>query len=175
MRMPGAPPVEAEDEFVEVGLEMLAAQPVVYAQGPDLDVGEDPVNPREHDVGGHLADDMRIVGEAGSAGISGPTIGFGGGAGDEVGREKGTEAGGRVIGDLVQPDAAGTKTSVLDLECADDQHFALMAAPAAGDRILLAAAHDFGFVDLDKAGQRFSVRGQQPPTPLTNRSGSSLA
>ena len=72
MRMPGAPPVEAEDEFVEVGLEMLAAQPVVYAQGPDLDVGEDPVNPREHDVGGHLADDMRIVGEAGSAGISGP-------------------------------------------------------------------------------------------------------
>jgi hypothetical protein len=139
MRMPGAPPVEAEDEFVEVGLEMLAAQPVVYAQGPDLDVGEDPVNPREHDVGGHLADDMRIVGEAGSAGISGPTIGFGGGAGDEVGREKGTEAGGRVIGDLVQPDAAGTKTSVLDLEGADDQHFALMAAPApAGDRIVLA-------------------------------------
>jgi len=174
--MPGAPPVEAEDEFVEVGLEMLAAQPVVYAQGPDLDVGEDPVNPREHDVGGHLADDMRIVGEAGSAGISGPTIGFGGGAGDEVGREKGTEAGGRVIGDLVQPDAAGTKTSVLDLEGADDQHFALMAAPApAGDRIMLAAAHDFGFVDLDKAGQRFSVRSQQPPTPLTNRSGSSLA
>ena len=32
------------------------------------------MNPREHDVGGHLADDMRIVGEAGSAGISGPTI-----------------------------------------------------------------------------------------------------
>ena len=26
--MPGAPAVEAEDEFVEVGLEMLAAQPV---------------------------------------------------------------------------------------------------------------------------------------------------
>jgi len=36
-----------------------------------------------------------------------------------------------------------------------------MAAPAAaGDRIVLAAAHDFGFVDLEKAGQRFSVRGQ---------------
>ena len=38
---------------------MLAAQPVIDAQGPDLEVGEDPMNPREHDVGGHLADDVR--------------------------------------------------------------------------------------------------------------------
>jgi len=36
MPMPGAPAVEAEDEFIEVGLEVLAAQPVVNAQGPDL-------------------------------------------------------------------------------------------------------------------------------------------
>ena len=78
------------------------------------------------------------------------------------------EAGGRVIGDLVQPDAAGAKTAVLDLDGADDQHFALMAAPAAaGDRIVLAAAHDFGFVDLDKAGQRFSVRGQHAAAQLS--------
>ena len=49
---------------------MIAAQPVVYAEGPDLEIGEDPVNPREHDVGGHLADNMRIVGEAGSAGAA---------------------------------------------------------------------------------------------------------
>jgi hypothetical protein len=56
--MSGAPTVEAEDEFVEVGLEMLAAQPVIDAQGPDLEVGEDPMNPREHDVGGHLPTTM---------------------------------------------------------------------------------------------------------------------
>ena len=42
--MPGAPTVEAEDEFIEVGLEMLAAQPVINAQGPDLEVGEDLFN-----------------------------------------------------------------------------------------------------------------------------------
>ncbi len=48
--MSGAPTVEAEDKFIEVGLEVLAAQPVVNAQSPDLEVGEDPVNPREHDV-----------------------------------------------------------------------------------------------------------------------------
>ena len=67
--MPGAPAVEAEDEFIEVGLEVLAAQPVIDAQGPDLEVGEDPVNPGQDDVGSHLADDMGIVGDAGGAEI----------------------------------------------------------------------------------------------------------
>ena len=43
--MPGAPAVEAEDEFIEVGLQVLAAQPVVDAQGRDLEVGEDSANP----------------------------------------------------------------------------------------------------------------------------------
>jgi len=33
--VPGAPAVEAEDEFIEVGLEVLAALPLVGAQGPD--------------------------------------------------------------------------------------------------------------------------------------------
>ena len=41
--MSGAPAVEAEDEFIEIGLEVLAAQPVIDAQGPDLEVGEDPL------------------------------------------------------------------------------------------------------------------------------------
>ena len=39
--VPGAAPVEAEDEFVEIGLKVFAAQAVVDAQGPDLEVGED--------------------------------------------------------------------------------------------------------------------------------------
>src|ERR1700747_3807500 len=109
--MSGAPTVEAEDKFIEVGLEVLAAQPVVNAQGPDLEVGEDPVNPRQHDVGGHLADDMGIVGDAGSAGISGPTIGLGDGTGAEIGGEEGVEAGGRGIGDLVEAGAGGARAA----------------------------------------------------------------
>ena len=44
--MPSASPVEAEDEFVEVGLEVLSAQPVVDAQGPVFEIGEDPVHPQ---------------------------------------------------------------------------------------------------------------------------------
>src|SRR5260370_7470921 len=160
--MSSAPAVEAEDEFIKVGLEVLAAQPMVDAQGPDLEVGEDPVNPRQDDVSGHLADDMGIVGDAGGAGISGPTIGLGGSAGGEIGGEEGMEAGGRVISDWAQADAAGAEAAVLDLDGADDQHFALMAAPAtAGDGIVFAAASHFGFIHL-------STTHPPPPHPHQN-------
>ncbi len=165
--VPGAPAVEAEDEFIEVGLEVLTAQPVIDAQGPDLEVGEDPVNPRKHDVGGHLADDMGIVGDAGGAGISGPTIGLGGGTGAEVGGEEGVEAGGRVIGHLAEADATGAEPAVFDLDGADDQHFALMAAPAtARDRVVFAAGCDFGFIYLDEAGERTATRREHAAAQL---------
>ena len=94
--VPGAPAVEGEDKFIAVRLEVLAAQPVIDAQRPDLEVGEDPVSPREHDVGGHLSNDMGIVSDAG-AGISRPTIGLGGGTAAEVGGEEGVESGGGLI------------------------------------------------------------------------------
>jgi len=165
--MPGAPAVEAEDEFIEVGLEVLAAQPVIDAQGPDLEVGEDPVNPGQDDVGSHLADDMGIVGDAGGAGISGPAIGLGGSTGAEAGGEEGVEAGGRVVGHLAQANATGAKAAVFGLDGADDQHFALMAAPAtAGDRVVFAAVHDFGFIDLDEAGQGAATRSEHAAAQL---------
>ena len=165
--VPGAPAVEAEDELIEIGLQMLAAQAVVDTQRPNLEVGENPVNPREHDVGGHLADHMGIVDDAGGAGISGPTIGLGGGTGAEVGGEEGVEAGGRVIGHLAQADAAGAEAAVFDFDGADDQHFALMAAPAtASDRIAFAAARDFGFIDLDEAGQGAATRREHAAAEL---------
>ena len=76
--MTGTPAIETENEFVEVGLEVLAAQPMIDAQGPDLEVGKDPVDPGQHNVSGHLTDDMGIMGDASGAGIPGPTIGLGG-------------------------------------------------------------------------------------------------
>jgi hypothetical protein len=114
-----------------------------------VDAGQD-------DVRGDLADDMRIMDDVGGgSGISGPPIGLGSGPGCEIGGEKGMKAGGRIIADLAEADAAGTAAAVLDLNGADDQQFALMAAPAAsGDRIVFAAAGDFGFVQLDKSGKR---------------------
>jgi hypothetical protein len=66
--MPGAATVEAEDELVEVGLQVFAAQAVVDAQGPDLELGKDPVPPRQDDMGGHFADDTGIVLMSGAPG-----------------------------------------------------------------------------------------------------------
>jgi hypothetical protein len=44
---------------------------------------------------------------------------------------------GRVISDLAQADTAGAKAAVLDLDGADNQHFAVMATPTtARDRIV---------------------------------------
>ena len=69
--MPRAAAVEAEDKLVEVGLKVLAAQTVIDAECPDLEVGEDAVHPGQDDVGRHLADDVGIMMDAGGAGITG--------------------------------------------------------------------------------------------------------
>ena len=77
------------------------------------------------------------------------------------------EAGGRVVGHLAQANATGAKAAVFDLDGADDQHFALMAAPAtAGDRVAFAAARDFGFIDLDEAGQGAATRREHAAAQL---------
>src|SRR6266851_1717999 len=70
----GAAAVEAKDELVEIDLEVLATQAVIDAQGPDLEIGEDPVGPGQNDMGGHFGDDMGIVVDAGGAEISRPPI-----------------------------------------------------------------------------------------------------
>src|SRR3954447_11847279 len=152
----GAAPVEAEDKLVEVGLEVFSTQTVIDAERPALEIGENAVGPGQHDMGGHAADDMRIVGDAGSTGVPGPAVGLGGGAGGEIGLEKGMQTTGRIVGHLLETDApgAGPAPAVRDLDGADHKYLALMAAPAAaGQGIVLAAADDLGFVDLDEPGQ----------------------
>src|ERR1035437_2981609 len=42
--------IVAEDEFIEIRVDVPAAQSVVRAQTPPLHQGEDPVNPRQHDM-----------------------------------------------------------------------------------------------------------------------------
>src|SRR5438105_10983471 len=73
--MSGTAAVEAEDELIEIGLKVLAAQAVIDAERPDLEVGEDAVHPRQDDVGRHLADHMGIMMDAGDASITGQSIG----------------------------------------------------------------------------------------------------
>src|SRR4051794_32131550 len=135
--------IEAEDELVEVGLEVFAPQAVIDAERPALEIGEDAVGPGQHDMGGHAADDMRIVRDAGSTGIPGPAVGLGGGAGGKIGREERMQTTGRIVGHLLQADATGAGSAVLDFYGTDNECLALMTAPAAaGQGIVLAAADD---------------------------------
>jgi hypothetical protein len=76
------------------------------------------------------------------------------------------EAGGRVIGDWAQGDLPRTEAPSGRPDCNDDQHFALIAAPAALDRIVVAAASDFGLIDLDQAGQRAATWGEHAAAQL---------
>src|SRR5918998_5077864 len=117
--MSGAASVEAEDELVEVGLEVFSTQAVVDAERPALEVGEDAVGPGQHDMGGHAADDMRVVRDAGGTTIPRPAVGLGGGAGGEIGLEKGMQTTGRIVGHLLQADTTGAGCAVLDLDGAD--------------------------------------------------------
>ncbi len=82
--------VEAKDDLIEIGLQMLAAQPVVDASRPSFEVGEDLVDPRQDEVSGGLPDDMDIVAIGGDRSVAGPAGGF-----DEV-----SEVGGAVGGDV---------------------------------------------------------------------------
>src|SRR3954466_14324160 len=103
---------------------------------------------------------MRIVGDAGSTGMPGPAVGLGGSAWGEIGLEKGMQTIGRIVGHLLEADATGAGSAVLDLDGADHENFAMMAAPAAaGQGIVLAAADDLGFVDFDEPGQGAAVTG----------------
>ena len=84
--------IEAESELVEVGLEMIAAETVVDAQGPAFEVGEDAAGPRQDEMGGHGADDMRIVVDLGGAEIGGQSVGLERRTGSNVGGDEGADA-----------------------------------------------------------------------------------
>ena len=69
--------------------------------------------------------------DAGSAGVGGPSVGLGGGAGREIIGDEGMQAVGRIVRHLGEADAARSSPTVLDFDGADDDHLTPMAAPAA--------------------------------------------
>jgi hypothetical protein len=62
---------------------------------------------------GHLADDMRIVTDAGRAGVGGPSVGLGGSAGREIVSDEGIQAAGRVRSAFPLPGGLCTRQVLL--------------------------------------------------------------
>src|SRR5512134_1202850 len=92
--MPAAVP--AEDELVEVALQVLAAQAVEGPEPPALEVREDAVRPAQHDVS--------VIGQAG---VAGPSVGDDASAGRGDGGDERSECGRGEVGDRREADAAG--------------------------------------------------------------------
>lgn len=91
--MPGAASIESEHELVEVGLQVFAAQAVIDAQRPCLEVGEDAMDAGQNEMGGHGSDDMGLVGDVRRAEIGCEPIGFDDAAGGGVRGDEGMQGG----------------------------------------------------------------------------------
>lgn len=52
---------ELEHELVEIGLQITSAQAMVDADRPDLEAGEDAMDPGQNDMGCHRADHMGFM------------------------------------------------------------------------------------------------------------------
>src|SRR5271157_2663993 len=63
--MPVKAAIVAEDEFVEIRINMLAPQAVICTQAPPFQQRKEPANPWQHNMARHFADRARIVAIAG--------------------------------------------------------------------------------------------------------------
>ena len=150
--MTGSAAVEAEDELVEVGLQVFVAQAMVDAERPGLEVGEDAVHPGQDKVGGHRADDMGLVVLGRHSGVGRPAVRPGGCAGYDIGVDEAVETRGGEIVDAGETDTA--RPPAFDLDGTGDQQLTLVAAPVTtGNRVFLGPMIDCGFIDFHQAGQ----------------------
>ena len=103
---------------------------------------------------GHRACDVRIVGDAGGAGIARPAVGLRRGAGGDGGAQEAMQAVGREILDDRQTDTPRSLLLHLDrthLDRTGDEDFTRVAAPTttAAERVVPAPAGKVRLVHLD--------------------------
>ena len=153
------PPVEAEGELVEVGLEVLVAHAVMNATQPRLQVGEDEMNDRQillSDLGvASLGDGEVFVAALGEAGIAGPIVGDDRRTRSNGALDKAAERFRAAVWHDSESDTSGVATALPLIELGS--RLALSHFNGAGDKKLVVnapalaarAAADPGFVDFD--------------------------
>src|SRR5436305_1678718 len=73
--VPVEAPIVSEDKLVEIGVDVLAPQPMIGAEPPTLHQREDTMNPGQDHMAGHLADRPRVVSVIGEPGIRSVPVG----------------------------------------------------------------------------------------------------
>lgn len=65
-----ATPVPAIDELIEVAAHVRLADAVIRVERPSFEVGEYVMDPQQHDMRGHRADDCGAMGEVGETAVA---------------------------------------------------------------------------------------------------------
>ena len=163
--------VVTEDEFVQVGIDVLAAEAMVGAETPPLQKGEDPMDPFQRYVSRHVADHAGIVAIVGEARIGRVAVRHQRRAWRDVRLDECVDVLRFVARDRRETATAGHRIQILraeslgflrlfgrmidDLDGADDQHFAGL-----GDleEAVVGAERHFRLVDFDDSVQLFTLR-----------------
>ena len=140
--MPVEAAIVAKNEFIEIRVDVLAAQAVICAEAPSFHQRESAMDPRQDNVARHLADDAWIVPIAGQSRIGRVAIGNQRGSALHVGLYESFDRPGGIVGDHGKADAARTcievfgvlasRPSLIDaaidhLDGPDDEDFAGIA------------------------------------------------
>src|SRR5471030_1623933 len=152
-------PIEAESELVEVGLQMLRADPVMDADQPRLEVGEYEMDDRQ-EILGHFriatfGNGVVVVAALAQSGVAAPIVRDDQRSRSNGALDKSTERRGAAIGSDRQPDSSGVPAifplilgspwlPVADFDSAGDNNL-VMDAPA----FAAGSTADVGFIHLD--------------------------
>jgi hypothetical protein len=167
--MPVISAVIAKHKFVEIGIDVLAAQAVICPEAPSSHQRKSSMNPRQHNVRGHLANDARIMPVACQTRIGFVAVGEQRGSTLHVGVYEGFDRGGGIVGDHGEANAAGTRVEIFgvlasrfglfcvaldDFDSPDDEDF---AGVSGFEECIAFAKVNFGLINFDDAFQWFAI------------------
>ena len=143
------------------------------------------MNPRQHNVRGHLANDARIMPVACQTRIGFVAVGEQRGSTLHVGVYEGFDRGGGIVGDHGEANAAGTRVEIFgvlasrfglfcvaldDFDSPDDEDF---AGVSGFEECIAFAKGNFGLINFDDAFQWFAIRiDHRAPELLCQQPGS---